>query len=221
MRAVFCLLVVGALVAAQEKEPRSTAADYPAHVQVANGEIGAEYLVHSIPAASGSYLAKEYVVIDVGIFPRSIDGVMVSSSQFTLRINHGKAALYAQSPGMVAASLKYPDWEQRPTVMAGAGVGDGAIVFGPPRVGRFPGDPSAQQSPVPPLPRAPEDDTVEKAPPMPMEEAVSRAALPEGHADRPVKGYLFFPFKGKTKAIRSLELEYEAAGGVKAKLSLF
>lgn len=221
MRAAFCLLVACAVVAAQEKEPRSKAADYRAHAHVANAEIGAEYLVHSIPAASGSYLAKEYLVIDVGVFPNSIDGVMVSSGQFTLRINHGKTVLYAQSPGMVAGSLKYPDWEQRPTVMAGAGVGDGTIVFGPPRVGRFPGDPNSPQSPIPPVPRAPQDNTVEQAPQMPVEEAIGRAALQEGQADRPVKGCLFFPFQGKTKSIRSLELEYEAAGGVKAKLALF
>ena len=221
MRAVFCLLVACSAVTSQEKEPRSKASDYPVHAQVANAEIGAEYLVHSIPAATGSYLAKEYLVIDIGIFPTSLEGAMVSCGQFTLRINHSKTLLYSQSPGMVAAALKYPDWEQRPELTASAGVGDGAVVFGPPRVGRFPGDPTSPQSRVPPLPRAPEDNTVEKAQQMPVEEAVARAALPEGHADRPAKGCLFFPFKGKTKSIRSLELEYEAAGGVRARLALF
>ena len=216
------LLVLSAylVVAAQEKEPRSKASDFPAHAQVANAEIGAEYLVHSIPAATGSYFAKEYLVVDVGIFPQSGSGMMISTGQFTLRINGGKSVLYSQAPGMVAASLKYPDWEQRPTVAAAAGVGDGVVVIGPPRVGRFPGDPTVNRSPLPPVAKAPEDNTVEKAPQMPLEEAISRASLAEGKADRPVKGCLFFPFKGKTKSIRSLELLYEAESGSKAKLPL-
>ena len=218
MRASVLLLIIGAL-AAQEKEPRSKASDYPVHAQAATAEIGAEYLVHSIPAATGSYFANEYLVVDVGVFPKSNSEMMVSTGQFTLRIN-GKSVLYSQSPGMAAASLKYPDWEQRPTMTAAAGVGDGVVVIGQPRVGRFPGDPTVNRSPVPPVPRAPEDNTVEKVPPMSVDEAVGRASLPEGKTGRPVKGCLFFPFKGKTKSIRSLELLYEAEGGAKARLPL-
>ena len=218
MRALL-LLSACLVVAAQEKEPRSNASDYPAHVQVASADIGAEYLVHSVPAVTGSYFANEYLVIDVGVFPKSSSAMMISTGQFTLRIN-GRSVLYSQSPGMVAASLKYPDWEQRPTVTAAAGVGDGVVVIGQPRVGRFPGDPTGNRSPLPPVAKAPEDNTVDKAPQMPVEEAIRRASLPEGKADRPVKGCLFFPFKGKTKSIRSLELLYEAESGAKAKLPL-
>ena len=96
---------------AQNGPPRSKASDYPAHVSLPGLEIGAEYLVHSIPGETGFYFAKEYLVVDVGVFSSTREGVAVKNDQFSLRINDGKLVLSPASPGTVAGALKYPDWE--------------------------------------------------------------------------------------------------------------
>jgi len=125
----------------QDASERSTAADYPVHAQFQKFEIGAEYLVHNIPAEKGEYWAKEYLVVEVAIFPSSGNALRISSGDFTLRVN-GKKILDTVSAGTVAAALKYPDWEQRANLSATVGIGDGAVVVGaPPVVGRFPDDP--------------------------------------------------------------------------------
>ncbi len=167
---------------------------------------GAEYLVHSIPGERGGYFAKEYLVVEVAIFPTAKNGLKITSGQFTLRINN-KSALIAQSAGMVAAALKYPDWEQRPQMTAQAG----PLIYGAPQVGRFPGD-QTQPRPLP-SPRVPDQTdsaNVEKQPNLPIEEAIARAALPEGPTAEHVKGCLFFRFEGKLKSIKSLDLMYDA-----------
>ncbi len=192
---------------AQDAPPRSKASEYPAHVSLPGLEIGADYLVHSIPGEKGFYFAKEYMVVDVGVFPATSESFDIKSGQFALRINHGKSVLVPVSAGTVAAALKYPDWEQRPNLTAQAG----PLIFGaPPSVGRFPGDPR-ETPPIPnPAGGPPDPSGLEKAQPKTIEQSIANAALPEGQANKPVKGCLFFRFPGKMKSIRSLELMYDA-----------
>ena len=201
-------LALAFLLQAQDAT-RSKASDYPAHVSLPTADLGVEYLVHSIPGERGGYFAKEYLVVEVAVFPSSQTGLKISSALFTLRINN-KTVLSAQSAGAVAAALKYPDWEQRRNVTAQAGP---VIIGAPPQVGRFPGDPT-QQRPLPaPVPDQTNNSGIEQEQNRPIEEAIARAALPEGRIARPVKGCLFFRFEGKLKSIKSLELMYDAASG--------
>jgi len=207
---------------AQDAQPRSKASDYPVHATLPGMEIGAEYLVHSIPAESGMYFGKEYLVVDVGIFPDTKGGpITTSARRFTLKINGGKIVLDTDSPGTVAASLKYPDWEQRRNVTAQAGP---VILGAPPAVGRFPGDPRPTQGRLPPAPRVPEqpDPSGEPRPSdLPIDQQIARIALPEGSFNEYAKGCLFFRFTGKMKSIRSLELVYDTGDkGPKATLAL-
>ena len=189
--------------------PRSKASDYPAHLTLPSMEIGAEYMVHSIPAEKGDYFAKEYLVVEVAIFPATKQNPKISSGRFTLRINN-KSTLLAQSAGMVAAALKYPDWEQRPQMTAQAG----PLIYGAPQVGRFPGDPT-QTHPLPrPAPGQADSGNTEQQTELPIEEAISHAALPEGVIAEHVKGCLFFRFDGKLKSIKSLDLIYDAGGSL-------
>jgi hypothetical protein len=192
------------LVLAGQDAPRSKASDYPVHITLPGMEMGAEYLVHSIPGERGGYFAKEYLVVEVAIFPASRESVKISSGRFTLRINN-KSVLLARSPGMVAAALKYQDWEQRPQMTAQAG----PVIYGAPQVGRFPGDPT-QPRPLP-TPRAPDQGSgnVEKQQDLPIEDAIARSALPERPTVEHVKGCLFFRFEGKLKSIKSLDLIYD------------
>jgi len=171
-------------------------------------EIGAEYLVHSIPGEKGDYFAKEYLVVEVAISPTRKESLRISSGRFTLRINN-KSALIAQSAGVVAAALKYQDWEQRPQMTAQAG----PLIYGAPQSGRFPGDPT-QPRPLPTPRGTDQADSIngQKEPNLPIEEAISRAALPEGLTAEYVKGCLFFRFEGKLKSIKSLDLIYDVGG---------
>jgi hypothetical protein len=188
--------------------PRSKVSDYPVHISLPAMEIGAEYLVHSIPGEKGEYFAKEYLVVEVAVSPAPRERLKISSGRFTLRVNN-KASLLAQSAGVVAAALKYPDWEQRPQMIAQAG----PLIYGAPQSGRFPGDPT-QPRPLPNPRGTGEADSAnaQKEPNLPVEEAISRAALPEGLTAEYVKGCLFFRFEGKLKSIKSLELIYDVGG---------
>ena len=187
---------------------RTKASDYPSPTTAEGVEIGAEYMVHSIPGPRGGYFAKEYLVVEVAIFPAARQSLKISSGHFTLRVNN-KSNLTAQSSGSVAAALKYPDWEQRRNMTAQAG----PLIFGaPPAVGRFPGDPT-QPRPLPnPVPDQTDTSGVDKEPNVPIEDAIARAALPEGPTVTPVKGCIFFRFEGKLKSIKSLDLIYDVGG---------
>jgi hypothetical protein len=217
MKLRIAIVSAALLFALQAQEaPRSKASEYPIHTALPSMEIGAEYMVHSIPGERGGYFAKEYLVVEVAIFPATRDSLKISSGQFTLRINK-KSSLIAQSSGMVAAALKYSDWEQRPQMTAQAG----PMIYGAPQSGRFPGDPTAPRPlPTPRVPDQTDSGNVDRQQNIPIEDALARAALPEGRFAEPVKGCLFFRFEGKLKSIKSLDLVYDAGGSATATIPL-
>ena len=98
-------LVLPALFAQDKPTGRVKASEYPAHAAIPGLEIGAEYLVHSIPGDNGYYYADNYLVVDVGVFPFSGEAIRIESRKFALRINQGKSVYAADSPGTVAASI--------------------------------------------------------------------------------------------------------------------
>jgi hypothetical protein len=192
-------------------------ADYSAHAMLGTTSIGAEYLVHSIPAGNQTLLTPEYLVFELAVFPPLDSPVEISSGAFALRLNGKKQVLFPVAPGFVAASLKYPDWEIRRNAEVTAGMGDTGVVIGrPPVVGRFPDDPRPGQSRLPRAPKAPVPDDqqgVEHEEPESVDQVIARTALPEGPAAKPVSGYLYFAYKGKSKTIKSLELIYQDKTG--------
>lgn len=214
-RCAIALALGAATLAAQTGlPPRPSATDYPAHAAAADAAVGAEYMVHTFGSGRQTYIAADYLVIEVAVYPSKGKAVNVAAGDFTLHINGHKTGLAAQSPGFVAAALKYPDWETRRGVEASAGAGPAGIILGRPRsVGRFPGDQRDPESRVPRAPRAPDTTPggVERQEPAKAEEVVVDAALPEGPWEKPVSGYLYFAYKGKTKSIKSLELRYRGA----------
>jgi hypothetical protein len=156
------------------------------------------------------FLAKDYLVVEVALYPASGESLLVSSGQFSLRVNGRKQALGPRAPETVANSLKYPDRDNSPHTVASVG----PVIFGQPQPAeRFPGDPNARTGP--PLPRAPEDNPsgLDKEPPVKPEELVVQAALPDGEHHGPASGFLYFPYRGKPGRIRSLELVFAGPGG--------
>jgi hypothetical protein len=212
MRAPLALALVASGWLYGQTTVKDKPADYPAHAMLGTTSIGAEYLVHSIPAGNQTLLASEYLVFEVAVFPPRDRAVEISSGTFTLRLNGKKQVLYPVAPGFVAGSLKYPDWELRPNAQVTAGVGDTDVVIGrPPVVGRFPDDPRPAQSRLPRAPKAPVPDDqrgVEHEELESIDQIIARTALPDGPAAKPVSGYLYFAHKGKAKSIKSLELIY-------------
>ena len=193
------------------------AADYPVHAQAGPVDVGAEYLVRSIPVRNQTLVASNYLVVEVAIYPPPGQALAVSGGQFTLSLNGNRQLLHAQAPGFVAASLKYADWERRPTLVATGSMGDAGVIIGrPERVERFPGDRRPAQERLPAPPRAPTPENPSGLPkeeaPRP-EEAVVETALPSVQARGPISGYLYFAHKGKSKSIKTLDLLYEGPAG--------
>ena len=206
------LLLPCCLTCGQDSNARAKASDYPAHAALSSMEIGAEYLVHSIPAQSGVFVAEHMLVVEVAVFPARDAAPVISSDHFRLRVN-GKKDIDSQSPGFAAASLKYADWERRGQLSAAADGGvpglPGVIVGPRAPAPRFPGDTRTSQ-PVPaPGDTDPSGGAVKRTPDLPIDEQIAKIALPEGPAGSPVKGCVFFPFRGNAAKIRSLDLIYD------------
>lgn len=214
MRLLLVLFIALALHA-EGTSPKASAAAYPAHAELKTISIGAEYQVHSFSGATGTFIAHDYLVVEVALYPPLGRELAVSQNHFRLRLN-GKTR-FPQPPQFVAASLKYPDWEYRPRMEAEAGVGNSGVILGRPvPAERFPGDPTPSRR-LPNPPRAPDPNDragIDKEAPVRADEVVIASALPEVPAAKPISGYLYFAYKGKTKPIKSLELIYDSPAGM-------
>lgn len=217
MRVSLVALIVAAAFAANAEhiEPRPQPSDYPVHTTAGRFAIGAEFHGHTARTGGRTIFVEGYIVVEVGLFPGSGE-VTVRDEHFSLRINE-KQVLLAQTPQMVAASLKYPDWERRPEMNAQASDGERAVILGRRQpVERFPGDPRPTQDRLPAPPRVPEPENrsgQEQQPAMPDHELIADTGLPQRTLTAAAGGYLYFPRRGDFKSIRSLELRYESAAG--------
>jgi hypothetical protein len=212
-RAVLLLPAMAGVLAAQYgTTPKASEQDYPAHTKLAKLSIGAEYLVHSFSSGREMFIAKDYLVVEVALFPAKGEKLLVNAGHFSLRVNGRKQALTPQSPEIVANALQYPDPNARTGLQPTAQLGP--IVLGQPQpTERFPGDPNVQYPQ--PLPRAPDDNPsgLDKQPPVKAEELVVQAALPDGEHRGPTSGFLYFPYRGKVGHIKSLELIFDGPAG--------
>lgn len=189
----------------------------PVTATLPKAELSAEYMVHSVLYEEQNALVRDYLCIEIDFKPAKGQSLTLSADQFHLRLNGKKQLLFAQAPQMVAAGLKYDDWEQRPTMVAGGGMGNGGIVLGrPQQTERFPGDTREAQRRVPGgIPRAPEPEnrSGQERVVVKPEEIVVKAALPEGPIRTHVKGYIYFAFKGKPSSLKRVELLYTGPAG--------
>ena len=176
-------------------EIRKSAQAYPAFISIEGMDIGVEYMVTSFSAEGQTFTVDDHLLLEIGVYPRG--ETKVDMRRFNLRIN-GKQVSMAQIPGMVAASVKYSDWTQKPSVQASAG----PIILGRPQATeRFPGAPRTPQPR-----REPVENDTPRPEPVDLSELIKKWALPEGMINRPVAGYLYFPYDGKLKSIRTVEL---------------
>jgi hypothetical protein len=208
-RAAFLLPLLASLLPAQYgTKTKASEQDYPAHANLPKLTIGAEYLVHSFSSGSQMFIAKDYLVVEVALFPAVGQSLPVNASHFSLRVNGRNQTLLPQAPEIVANAMKYPDPNTDSGVHPTAQLGP--WILGQPRpADRFPGDPNVNHGPVPGKP--PSDIDTET--PLTAEELVVRAALPEGEHRGPTSGFLYFSYRGRISHIRSLELVFTSPAG--------
>jgi hypothetical protein len=181
-------------------DPRPKPTDYPSHAESERLAIGAEYLVHSFSNGSQMYNAPEYLIVDTAVFPHGT--LDVKRSQFSLRVtlqekkSDETVILHADAPTLVAYNVTSGLNAVPPQMRTPAGQG-----------GRVP---------------QPSDRTISSdAPPSAgseeVSEVVTRMALPEDSIHGGEAGYLYFPFSGKVKKIKALDLVFsEGSNGENA-----
>jgi hypothetical protein len=179
---------------AQGLPPRAAPTDYQAQGRAGAVTIGAEFAGHSVPTAQGPLTTEDFVVVETGLFGPPGARIQISQDDFSLRINGKKAPLPSQPYGLVLSSLKDPEWvppesaqPKSKTTIGGSGQRD-------------------SNSP-PPVVHIPIE--VQRA----MAQRTQKAALPLGDRVLPQAGLLFFPYRGKTEKISSLELIYSGSAG--------
>ena len=210
------LLCAAGLMFAQGTETKRKAEEYEVHGQSKTGEIGAEYMVHSYSRGEQMFIAKDYLVVEVAIFPPKGTQYEVTPTDFSLRINGKQEVLHAVQPTMVAADMEHPDYKNErdgPHVQATAGTNEGGVsVGGPPaNPNPFPGSQKPGTPRYPPV-EIPRDNPggVKKEPLNPTE-VLMQTALVEGLHRGPTSGFLYFPYRRKMSSLKSLELIYADA----------
>src|SRR5947209_654541 len=140
-----------ALVFAQGTTPKPAPTDYDVHGQSGPLDIGAEYMVHSFSSGEQMFLAENYLVVEVALYPfGKQDPITVDLDRFRLRLNH-KQTLAPLHAAQVASTLNRSPWAtQNPSrVSGGIGVGPlGIPIGGQPRTS--PGGPDERRTPTPP-----------------------------------------------------------------------
>ena len=187
--------------------PRASATDYPVQGQADTATIAAAIVPsNQVSKMFSDDIARDYIIVEVAIYPRNGAPFEVASSDFALRVGqktgradrpidvypwHEKRDPLKRLPVDVTAEsgVTYgrgndPLYGQR----QGAGTYSGVGVSGP-----------ARDDPPPPDPRA--DPRV-------LYGKVQRFALPEGPTSTAIAGYLYFPQFSKHKKSDDIELRF-------------
>jgi hypothetical protein len=185
-------------------EPKPKPEDYELHARSEHTGIGAEFMVHSFSGQGQTYIVKDFLVVEVALYPEKGTEVHADPTAFTLRINGNQRMLHAIAATAVVASIERPQWQQGggPRMEGGAGVG--GVILGIPGGGG-----QGQGRPMPAPPRAPDPagapgvDAPEQVSP---NELLVRTAFPAGDFKGPVSGFIYFPYRGKMTSLKSLDL---------------
>lgn len=203
-------MILAASLAAGPKgtAPRSDAAKYPAHIARDGESIGASLLTPAQLKKDFVSDMKDYVVIEVAIYPGS--PLDVSLDDFSLRPPNSDIAVRPLSPRLAAARVQRDKTAKR-TVDVYPSVGVGY------ETGRTYDPITGQQRPGGVYtstgvgvgvggPSGPSDRDRGV-----MEMELAEQALSEGTAAAPVAGHLYFPSSAKRKS-GIYELEYRLRG---------
>lgn len=203
------------LVSAQGTKPLPEALKYAAHVDLSpTVKLGADFWGRVIPLDGVNLRTESYLVVEVALFAPPGAKLSIDPGHFALKANG--QALMPQSPGVVTIGMVNPAMRENrgPRLETDASVGPVIVSTGrDPVQARFPGDIPPNGTPVPP--RAEPSSGVPQEP-FDAATAVAKAALPAGSHATPISGYLFFPWSGKLKKLKQLELDYTSPLGTAA-----
>jgi len=173
--------------------PRESPSDYQFQAKAGTLTVAAEFTGHSVGLPEGPLTTEDFVVIETGVYGPSGARTKLAAADFSLRIN-GKKAVTGQPYGLVVNSLRNRELEptaaeqkSKTSVNSGGGQQDSSSTPAPYRV-----------------PDALKHEWGQR---------LQRASLPEGDRALPQGGLLYFPYRGKTEKITSLELIYAGPAG--------
>ncbi len=211
---VALVLAVGSLglVWGQGTKARDEEGKYTAHAQLSPTiKLGADFWGRVIPLEGANLRTESYLVVEVALFAPPGVKVSIDPGQFVLKANGQQ--LTPQSPGVVTIGMVNPEMRENrgPRLETDAGVGPVIVSTGrDPVQSRFPGDMPPNGVPVP---RRGEPTSGMPQEPFDAAKAVADAALPQGAHSTPISGYLFFPWSGKLKKLKQVELDYSSPLG--------
>jgi hypothetical protein len=177
--------------------PRAAPTDYQAQGKAGEITIAAEFAGHSVPTPEGPLSDEEYVVVEAAFFGPAGTKLQLTEGDFSLRINGNKKAQPSDPYGLVASTVKDPEWEPpekhdgNKTSFGSAGSGGVAADNG-----------------SPPTPSKVPFEIQRK-----LSLRVRKVSMPVGDRTLPEAGLLYFKYRGKEKGIHSLELIYSGAAG--------
>jgi hypothetical protein len=184
--------------------PRATPGDYQAHAPLGALTIAAEFVGHYVPTPEGTLTQEDYVAVEVAVFGQPDSRLVLSTANFSLRVNGRKSPIPAESYSLIVRGLKDPDWEM--TVAKPKSKDEG---------GDEGGGASVQAGPKPTPTPIKYPIEVQRG----MARRAQKVSLAEGDRPLPQAGLTFFPYRGKPSDIRLLELIYSGPAG-KATLQL-
>jgi hypothetical protein len=212
MRYVWVLFCAAAAFG-QGTETKPKAEDYEVHAVAHGVGIGAEYMVHSFSRGDKMFLAKNYLVVEVALFPPQDEKITVQNLDFALRVNGKKTGLAPESVSLVATSLQHPEWQEPGPYGEATAQGGGSRVSigGLPRTQPIPGT-NPPGSEAPPRIDIPRNNPGGVEPERVKADVVAvETALVEGPHQAAFSGFLYFPYKGKATGVKTLELVYRDA----------
>jgi len=209
MRVFLACLAVSTIYAADSGVPlRPSPKDYPAQGQAASAKIAAAIIpANQVSKMFSPDISKDYIVVEIAIYPENGAPFDVESPDFALRIGQriGRADLpwdvarwpdsrppVGRSPvdvttevGIVHASENDPVYGRQHGTATYTGVAVSA--------------PGHDNLPPPPDPRVD---------PRAISDKLQRMALPEGDTKAAIAGYLYFPQYAKHKKSDEIEMKY-------------
>jgi len=186
--------------------------DYEVHGRAGNLGVGAEFTVHSFGRGEQMFIAQDYLVVEVALFPPKATNFEVHDGDFALRINGGKELLAASDVNLVIEDMQHPEFKPQtlPHAEVGGGVnGVGVTLGGPPMNRPFPGSTIPAPQPPPRVDIPKDDPSGVKTGPVDPYQLLKETALEEGQHHAPASGFLYFHFRGNVKSIKTLELVYQ------------
>lgn len=199
--------------------PREKPTEYQASVSISGGcTLASDYLGHSAPASRGVLFTPDHVVVEVAIFGSG--AIDLNTSHFRLQLTGGRGAakepVRPEPASVVAASMREGSMSSygRPNLEASGTIQDRGVILGRRRPTTGVPDLDSQRpgrGPDPPVTGAPGHDRSGNAKEVPLEpaEALASAEVANGEWKLPVRGLLYFPYRGKLKALKTITLLYQ------------